>query len=169
MNKRGQVGIGLFIMLFIGIIVAIALLNPIADTANTLTAKQSVSNVSTSTVTGWVSPTDVNESINYSIYTQSAWKAIECPISDVAIRNGAHTALTVVTDYTLDATNGRFSLVNTTNTIPGTALNLTYVDYSHCADGYNTNSGARGIVNVILIFSAFAILGFVVIGVKEWL
>ena len=169
LNKKGQMNIGVIIMLFIGIIVSIALLVPIADTTGLMTTKQETDNQSISTVTGYVDDDDVNESINYSIYTQSAWKVIECPLTSVAIRNGAGTALVDDIDYTLDEDNGRFSLLNTTKTAPATALNLTYIDYTYCADGYNTSASSRSIANLILIFSTLAIFAFVLIGIKnEW-
>ena len=168
-NKKAETNIGVLIMLFIGIVVAIALINPIADTTGQMTTKQSTDNQSISTVTGFVDGNEVDETVNYSIYSQSDWKVISCPLESVAIRNGVGTALVADTDYTLDAANGRFSLLNTTKTVPDTALNLTYADYTYCADGYNTNSGSRTIANLVVIFSALAILGFVALGLKrEW-
>ena len=165
-NKKGQMTIGVIVILVVGILFALALFGPIADTTGQMTKKQSTDNQSISTVTGAIVG-GVNESINYSIYAQSAWKVLECPISSVVIRNGAGTALTAVTDYTLDASNARFSLVNTTKTVPATALNLTYADYTFCADGYNTDSGSRSIANMIPLFSALILMAFVLVGVKQ--
>ena len=169
MNRKGQANIGIFIILFIGIIVAVVLFTSITTTTGQMTSKQTGTNQSVNTVTGYVDDNNVNESINYSIYSQSVWKVADCPLTSVAIRNGAGTALTDDTDYTLDESKGRFSLLNTTKTVPATALNTTYVDYSYCADGYNKDSSSRTIVRLILIFGALAILAFVTIGVKEWI
>jgi hypothetical protein len=169
MKKKGQIGIGLFVTLFIGIIFAIAMLNPIASTTNQMTDKQDTTNQSISTITGYVSDSAVDESINYSIYSQSAWKVIDCPLTSVEIRNGAGTVLTSATDYTLDEDNGRFSLLSTVNTYPSTTLNLTYVDYTYCADGYAKDGSSRSIINIILIFSALTILAFSLIGIKDML
>lgn len=166
-NKKGQASIGMIVMLFVGIIVAVALFVPIMNTTAQMTTKQSGDNQSVSTVTGFIDGNNVNETFNYSIYTQSAWKVLECPLTSVVIRNGVGTDLVADTDYTLDAANARYSLLNTTDTVPDTALNLTYVDYTYCADGYNTNSGSRTIANLVLIFSALAILGFVALGLKK--
>jgi hypothetical protein len=159
MNKKGQIGLrlGIFFAMLVIAVVGVALLTESANTAGAMTQKQSANNQSISTVTGYVGNSDINESINYSIYSQSAWKVLDCPLTSVAIRNGAGTTLTVVTDYTLDANNGRFSLVNTSNTVPATALNLTYADYSYCADGYNKDSGSRAMVGLIILFFAMAI------------
>jgi len=169
-NKKGEIPkIGMIIMIAVGVIFAVALLVPIANTTNQMTSKQAVSNQSVSTATGYLGDNQVNESINYTIYTQSTWKVSECPLTSVVLRNGAGTALVDATDYTLDEANGRFSLLNTTKTVPATALNLTYVDYSHCADGYNTNGGSRSIANLVVIFGALAIFAFVIVGIKgEW-
>ena len=62
----------------------------------------------------------------------------------------------------LDADAGTFTLVNSSNTVPSTALNLTYADYTYCADGYNKDAGSRSMLNLILIFVALAILAFVI-------
>ncbi len=169
LNKKGEATLGMIVMLFVGIIVALALFTPIADTTAQMTTKQVGTNQSASTVLAFEGDNEVNETINFSIFTQSNWKTIECPLTSVAIRNGAGTALVADTDYTLDASNGRFSLLNTSLTVPDTALNLTYTDYTYCADGYNTNSGSRTIANLVLIFSALIIFAFVIQGIKgEW-
>jgi len=160
-NKKGQIGLATIVILFVGIIFGLALLTPIFDTQAQMTDKQTSTNQSISTVTGYVDASSVNESINYSIFSQSDWKVISCPLTDVAIRNGAGTALVADTDYTLDASNGRFSLLNTTKTIPDTSLNLTYVDDTHCADGYITNSGARSVTKLIGVFAVLMLLAFV--------
>ena len=123
--------------------------------------KQVVSNQSVNTVTAYVGANEVNETFNFTVYTQSAWKIIDCPLTSVTVRNGAGTDLVLDTDYTLDANNARYSLLNTSLTVPDTALNLTYADYSYCADGYNKDSGSRGMLNLILIFTALILLGFV--------
>ncbi len=169
MNKKGQVGLGVIIMIFIAVILGIALFIPIINTSNQMTSKQDISNQSVSTVDAWVNANDVNESINFTIYTQSDWKKLECSLGSVAIRNGAGTALTKDTDYLVYADEGVFSLLNTTKTIPTTALNLSYVDYNYCADGYNTSSGSRSIIGIILIFTALAIFASTLPGVKEWI
>ncbi len=161
MNKKGELDVGRIVILFIGIVFSLALFTPIADTIGLMSNKQVVDNQSVSVVTGFVDSNNVNESINYPVKTQSAWKIIDCPLGSVVVRNGASTALVEDTDYTLDANNGRYSLLNTSNTIPSTSLNLTYVDYDYCADGYNKDAGSRSMLGLILLFSTLIILGFV--------
>lgn len=159
-NKKGA-GFGEILILFIGIIFAIALLAPIFNTQAEMTTKQTGVNLSVSTVTAFIDIVGVNESFNFTIYENSDWKQVSCPLSSVAIRNGVGTALTADTDYTLYANEGVYSLLNTTKTIPDTALNLTYVDFTYCLDGYNTNSGARSIASFIGLFAVLALLAFV--------
>lgn len=166
MNNKGQTGLGAIFMVFIVLIVGIALISPIFNTQNQLTDKQSVSNQSVSVVTAYVGANEVNESKNYTIYSQSDWKVDSCPLTSVAVRNGAGTTLEADTDYTLYGSNGVFSLLNTSNTVPATGLNQTYVDYSYCADGYNTSGSSRSIAGLIGLFSALALLGAVFVGVK---
>jgi len=159
MNKKGNVG--MFVILFVGVIVALALFSPIMNTTNLMTSKQTTTNKSIDVSSAYVSDNEVNESINFTIYSQSAWKQSDCPLTSVAIRNGAGTTLTKDTDYTLYASEGVFSLLNTTKTVPATSLNLTYVDFTYCADGYNTSASSRSIAKLVLVFCALAILAFV--------
>ncbi len=163
MNKNGQVGIGIggIVIIFIGIVFSLALFSPIADTVGLMSNKQVVTNQSISVVDAYLTNETVNESIEFTIYSQSDWKAIDCALTSVAIRNGAGTALVADTDYILDASAGTFTLNTTAKTYPATSLNLSYADYSYCADGYNKDSGSRTILNLILIFSVLIILAFV--------
>ncbi len=166
-NKKAQISLGIIILAFIGIIVGLALFNASADEVSISTTKGVVSNQTVSVLTGYVDEDNVNESINYSIYTQSAWKVLECPLESVVIRNGADTDLVADADYTLDADNGEFSLLNTSLTIPVITANVTYADYSFCRDGYNTQASSRAIINLVLIFLAIALMAFAYAPVRE--
>lgn len=161
MNNKGQISVGVLVVLFVGIIVALALFNPIANTVGEMSNKQVVTNQSNDISSVFVNGTLVNESIELTIYSQSEWKQQDCPLESVVLRNGAGTTLVLTTDYVLDADAGTYTLVNTANTQPDTSLNLTYADYSYCADGYNKDSGSRSILSIILVFAALIMLGFV--------
>lgn len=161
MKKKGEMSVGAYVLIAVGILVAIALLNASAESTSVMTQKQSVANQSISVVGAYVGANEANESVNFTIYSQSDWKVLDCPLTSVVLRNGAGTALAAETDYTLYDNEGVFSLLNTTKTVPGTSLNLTYADYSYCADGYNTNSGSRTIANLIIVFGSLMILAFV--------
>lgn len=160
-NKKGALGIGGIVLLFIGIVFGLALLTPIADTVGGMTNKQVASNVTTSIVSAFGGDNNVSEEVNFTLYTQSAWKQVDCPLSSVVIRNGAGTVLTDATDYTIDRATGIYTLGNTSNTVPATSLNITYADYTYCLDGYNKDSGSRSMLTLILVFTAMILLGFV--------
>jgi len=175
MKKKGQMSnntVGVLIVLFIGIVVSLALFTPIGQTVNKMNQKQVATNQSVSTTSAYIDSTNVNTSTVFTIYSsQSLWKQQSCPLTSVAIRNGAGTALTANTDYTLNASTATFTLLNTTKTIPSTSLNTTYVDYTYCADGYNTDSGSRGMNTLLIIGLALALLAFVISNsnVREWI
>lgn len=170
MNKKaGSNPLMLIIEAIIVVLVLLAFITVVANTKSLQTKKQVVSNSSISVETAYINSSNVNESINYTIYSQSDWKQKDCPLSSVAIRNGAGTALTSGVDYTLYPSEGVFSLKNTTKTIPSTGLNLTYVDYTYCADGYLTSSGDRGIADLWVTLMVIALLGIIVgIVFKIW-
>ncbi len=162
--------IGVLIVMVVGVLFGVTLLTASAESTGAMTQKQSVTNQSVDVSSAYVGANEVNESINFTIYSQSDWKVQDCPLTSVVLRNGAGTALTADTDYTLYASNGVYSLLNTSKTVPGTSLNTTYVDYSYCADGYNKDSGSRSVANLIIVFAAMALLAFVLdmSGVVDW-
>ncbi len=168
MNKKGQEGLGDIILVFIAVIIGIAMIAQVFTTQNLVTEKQTASNDSISTSTAYVSAQEANESVNHTIYSQSDWKIASCPLSSVTLRNGIGTELTLDTDYTLYTSQGTFSLLNTTDTIPATALNLTYADYTFCDDGYNVDSGSRAVAGLWGLFGALIILGAAVYGARRW-
>ena len=170
MNRKGEANpIMLIIEAIIVILVLLAFITTVANTKSLQTKKQTASNESISVETAYIDSNDVNESINYTIYSQSDWKAKECPLGSVAIRNGAGTALTSGVDYVLYPKEGVFSLKNTTKTVPSVGLNLTYADYTYCADGYLTSSGDRGIANLWVTLMVIALLGLIIgIVFKIW-
>lgn len=169
MNKKGQVGIEAFVLMFIVIVLGIAFINSSAESTSVMTQKQSATET-VSLTSAYVDANNVNESVNITIYSQSDWKVQECPLTSVVITNGADTELTEDTDYVLYADAGVFSLLNTTDTIPSVSLNTSSVAYVYCADGYVTNSSGRSIANLILIFFALALVAAVLelSGIWKW-
>lgn len=161
MNKTGQINLAAILMIFIGVIFAVALLNPIAQIQNKMVAKQVTSNQSNDVASAYLTNITVNTTLDLPIYTQSNWKTQKCPLTLVALRNGAGTTLTSGTDYALNASEGTYTLLNTANTQPATSLNQTYADYTYCADGYNTDNASRSMASLILLFAVLALLAFV--------
>ena len=124
----------------------------------------------------------VNDTAVYTItnYPQQWRSGGGCPISSIAIKNQSGSALTLTTDYTVDATAGTYQLVNssTANAIlltgPAGKDNNTYVDYSYCGENYLNTSMGRSILNmsigliaVLLLAAAVGIFYSVYQEVKE--
>lgn len=157
MDRKGQMAIGMFVVMFIIAVLGISLFTASLDTSGSMTSKQVTTNLSDDVSSAFNGSNEVLETVNFTMYSQSDWKKLDCPLTSVAIRNGAGTALVANTDYTLYASEGVYSLLNTTKTVPKTSLNTTYLDFTYCADGYNKDSGSRAMVNLIIIGFALAI------------
>ncbi len=169
MVEKNAIGVGGFVLLFLGVIVALAILPTIAKQQSELTTKIPVVNetidISDAIISGWGA---VNESFQFNItnYNTIGWKQSKCPISGVVVRNSTGNTATLGTDYIFTPTLGNFSFMNTTTFNQSNLANLpdannTYVDYSYCADGYVTNSGGRAIAALIVLFSALGIVAYV--------
>jgi len=89
----------------------------------------------------------------------TSWKVLECPLTSVVVTNKTGTALTLTTDYTVDASTGIISFLDTaaTNT---THLgdNTTLVDYTYCADDYMNLAWGRTAMTTSIGFFALALL-----------
>jgi len=159
MNRKGESNpMTLLVFALLIVVIGVVFITIVADTASLQTKKQVTTNQSIPVTTAYIDSNNVNTSINYTIYSQSNWKKTECPLTSVAIRNGAGTSLTANTDYILYANEGVFSLKNTTKTVPSTSLNLTYVDDTHCSDGYLTSSADRSLANLWTTFMILALI-----------
>lgn len=176
LNKKGQSSsFGMIILLFIGIIVAIALLGGIFSAQATMTTKPNVVNESDNlascvTITaglGWAID-ETSENCNITLTSApTGWKTTGCPISGVVVKDGDYTALEVDVDYKVTASSGIIRMLATDAT-ENLTTNTTYIDYTHCDDGYNTNSGSRTIAGLIGLFAVIALLGFVLVGIKDF-
>ena len=151
MNKQAQLGIGGFVLLFIGIIVAIALLPAIADNVSTLSDTVTATNVT------YTAP-----AANGTIDLGTAQELITL----IHVTN--HTDGTVVGagNYTIaegiSATTGKKVVQYTSGVDANYVGDGVNVSMTYGAEGYADNSGARGMSKVILIFAALGLLGFVV-------
>ena len=172
MNKKGNT-FGIIIMLFVGIIFALALIEPIANTQSEMTTKQIAVNESTNLdavsciLVDTIDETDAD--CNITILNDpslSTWKPTLCPISGVSLTNDNGTALTLSTDYEVFGASGLIQMLNSTTTFNQSMGNVVLIDYTYCGDGYNVDSGARGIANLITLFAIFALFAFVLVGIK---
>lgn len=166
MNKKGQLSIGMIVMIFIGIIVGIALINEIATQQGISTTKSNIINESIDITSAWVTP-GLNSSITFTVSENpTGWKITGCALESVVWAN-ATQVFALTTDYTINASTGVFTIVPTA--VMNGSGNSTLASYLHCRDGYNTSGGARGIANLWVLFAAFALMAFVTIGIKnEW-
>ena len=98
----------------------------------------------------------------------SGWKITECPVSGVVYGNNTVTYLGT-TNYTMYESSGIIQILP--NAEPNVNNdNDTYIDYTYCLDGYNTNGGSRSIAGFIGLFALLALAVWVAtIGIKEWL
>lgn len=152
MNKKGQLNIGAFLTIFIGIIVALILLGGISPflgvTRNSVTAVNH-----TYTIANTTTPTDLagQELLSTPIVTNATADA------DVITATGNY-----IIDEGISATTGLKTVqfvwdVAGSNRSGMTAINISY-DYG--ADGYIENSAGRSMVLLIPIFAALAIIVF---------
>jgi len=74
------------------------------------------------------------------------------------------------TDYNLYSSTGIIQMLNTAETSNETLQNnLTSISYNYCGEGYNPDSGSRGVANLWSLFAALIIAGAALFGLKSWL
>jgi hypothetical protein len=186
MNKKGQMNFGAIIMVFVAVIVTLSLFPTIVNTQNIATQKQSVAgeqfNLGTScygfNVSGTSNSWEVNESnsaCNLTVanwYSSGDWRTLDsqCYLGSVVVANTTGTTLTSGTDYNLYSSTGIIQMLNTAETSNETLQNnLTSISYNYCGEGYNPDSGSRGVANLWSLFAALIIAGAALFGLKSWL
>lgn len=153
MNRQGQMALGGILLLFLGVIVAFALLPAIADNISVVKDSRSAVNTTVSLVLDTPVAVEGQELIGAGVVSN--------------ITTGATLVGNLTVDEGLSASDGGKSVQVTLGgdgTIGGinySGLDV-YLTYEYGADGYAPDSGARGMANLIVIGSALAILGFAV-------
>jgi cytoskeletal protein RodZ len=175
-GKKGEMNMGLIVLLVMGIVVAIAMLPEIFNQQASMTTKNTVTdesvNVGSAKLGG---STSFNASVPLSAVslapTAGSWQSVDCPLESITVSNASGAGLTLTTDYTFNTVTGVLNVKNTTTTIVAFASsNSSLIDYTYCQDGYNKDSGSRGIAGLIGLFAVFALLAFVIYyGVNEWI
>jgi len=167
-NKKAQMDLNTFtvggiVILFIGAIVAISLLVPIFNAQNELTDKQTVTNDTLTYAEAQSGDGQINATYQMNLTkAQDGWRSTSCPIVISSVTNSSGTAYTLTTDYLFTDSIGNLTLVNTVKVNASLASdNITYVSYTYCQEGYNNDSGSRGMAGLIGLFSAMILLGFV--------
>jgi hypothetical protein len=168
MESRTKLGI--FFALFIGVIVAIALLPDIASNVQQMTNRISVINETVDISVARLASGSINNTYNFTVTNEpDGWRTTECPLTNFLYGNDT-ADWTSATDYVVALDSGTFTLENTVavNGTVGGNSNTTYVDYDYCTTGYITNSGGRSMARLILILAAIGLIGFAIYyGVKD--
>jgi hypothetical protein len=169
-NKKGQLTVGVIVILFVGVIVGIALLNPIANEQSKTTDKQTITNDSI-TYTGLSGDSQINTSLQFNITKeQDDWRSTSCPIVINGITNSTGTAYTETTDYVFTGAYGNLTFKNTAKVNASMASdNLTLINYTYCDTGYNKDASSRSIAGLWTLFGALIIAGFVTLGIRSWI
>jgi hypothetical protein len=179
MDKKGELNTGGVVLIFIGIIVAFALIGAIASVQNQVTTLQSTTGESTDlSATSCFIPALGHVNVSNSLcnltadywYPSGDWRASEsqCYLSSATVGNGTVT-YTANTDYRLFEEEGVVQLLNTTTTTNATSGNNAVLAYSFCDEGYNKDGGSRSMAGLWTLFAALAIVAFVLLGIKEWI
>lgn len=165
MNKRAQ--IGMMVMIAIAIIVAIAIAVQVFNQQKELTSKLTTTNdtFNLTTLTCYTAEDQVNESnenCNITVTNEpTGWRQNHCPLTSVTVSNATDDALVLNTDYKLHASTGIVQMLNTSDTEKDALGQNVLVDYTWCAEGYNTDSGSRSIAATIGLFLVIALFIFV--------
>lgn len=144
--------IGGFVLFFLGVIVAFALLPAIANGVDTISSSRTA--------------------VNTTVTLSSVGVPVDIPNAQILIGTATITNTTTNTDLTGNVsiatgysdTNGK--VVQVTLDGAGMVSGANYTDkdvlvsMEYGADGYGENTGTRAMANLILIMSALAVLGY---------
>ena len=158
MGKKGQqAAVGGFILMFIGVIVALSLLGSGGISDGVTTVTQTVTNYNQTFTAGAVGA-------NVTLNGQAA--------SSLVYTNATNTTQTVdagnftVTNYVSTSGVPRAILQTNANSVfAGRSVNITYV---YEPVGYARDSGTRSIAGLITIFAALAVVAFVLVYVYKY-
>ena len=147
--------IAAFVLLILGIV----FVSQVASIGSGVTAKTVVNNEVIDYTTAFQESSDqINETITFTVANNpTSWKTTDCPLTGVTLTNSSGTSWTSGTDYTLTASAGTFTLINTID-VNVTSDNQTYIDYQYCGDDYMNLTWGRTGINIVPGFFAIALL-----------
>ena len=157
MNKKGEIGIGMFVVVFMGIIVALALFGPIADTTG------SMRNTQTATLANYTTSANANGTVTL------AGREI---IGSIVVVNASNNSDVWTSNFDIVSknTSGSLAILLKTSDAAVTAEqngSLASVTYDYKPQGYSDSSGARSMIGLVLIFAALTIMAFAYGPVRE--
>ena len=151
----------LFMGGIIALIIALALVTPLASEGNKVTTKTIITNEGIDTTSALLGK-QYNVTVNLGPVANvpTGWKLEQCPLSSITATNVTGTAVLVVTtDYTLNTKTGVLNMLNSTTNRASFGVgadNKTYVGYQYCQDNYLTQDWARSAVSMTMGFFALA-------------
>lgn len=151
----------MLIVTFIGLLLAVALIQPIADSVVGQTSFLSVSGENIDISSARLADNNINETTLLTIARQpnTAGNSNQS-ITSFVLTNGTTTA-TNGTHYIIYPNNGTLTLLNTSFWVD-TIVNTTSASYNWATDNYLPDATNRSLVSIILIFMAIAAFMFAV-------
>lgn len=156
MNKKGAT-LGMLIMIFIGIIVALALFAGTFESVGNMRNIYDATNVTVTTAAVNASTTLTGRENTTVITVVNASDGTDWSSNFSVTTRNTGGALAILLTTSQDASDA------------GQASASANVSYSYKPQGYNNDSGARGIIVIILIMSALAIAVSAIPGFKDML
>lgn len=159
--------LGTFIVFFMGVVIALAIVPQIAEEQQSMTDKLITTNetFNYSSARNATAYWDINETTQFQLEHRPAansWEQDNCRPSSISFLNAnGNATLTNATDYVINTSNGTFHLMNTTVLINASG-NETYVTYTWCDEGYIDDTGGRAVAALIVLLAVVGLLGFAV-------
>lgn len=162
-----QKQIGMFIVLTIGIVIAIAMIIGSADTVKDSTQTHSYTET-VNVASAYIAGAKIDNSFQYTLTnapTNTGWRANvngECDVKTITLKNQSGSTLNTG-NYTYYPVTGKLNLTNINPmNLSTSSSNTTTVTYNYCTDNYIPGSSNQAIVGLIILFAAIGILIFVI-------
>ena len=158
-NKTIGIILGVAIAVFIGAMLIQVIASSTQD-RTTLTTKTENIDISAARLAGGT----INESKTFTLATGVGdWRNdySECIPQTIVLTNQTGGKLTDPTDYVYVYNGGTLTFADSVN-INSSLANNTIATYDYCPDGYVAQSWGRNVLNLIVGFFAFALLGVVI-------
>ena len=150
-KKKGEVTVGVLLIMFITIVVGVALVVPVFQTQGTMINANSYATTSYALPAGETSVTDLTgQSLLSTAVVVNKTGSVNCATGkNISIQEGVSTTTGLKT----------VQLVRSGISPDCTSLNISY---SYGANGYVDSAGGRAIAGTIGLFSVLALLGAII-------
>lgn len=151
-NKKGQISAGVILVIFVGVVCALALIPAIA------TQVEQTTRANSGTVT--VTNSTITTPANGAVISLTGQELVGTPI----VTNSSEGTVIAAGNYTIAecirASDGLKGICYTTKSTYGAARSYN-ISYAYYPDGYADDGASRSIMGLILIFAMIAIAIFV--------